>query len=147
VQLTWVVVHILPVGDRRVVQPAVLFTLVAGWVLAAVGAIVGSDWLLAFGLIVASVMNALLVKLMFEWRAADTGVRRLRRSIAKLRKRQQATADRLLETERVLEDVRGELRALRPTRRHVPSSVDGPRELGLHDVLSGLPDARSEQST
>jgi hypothetical protein len=128
-------------------RAGLVVVLVAGWALAAIGAIVGSDWLLAVGLIVAGVVNALLVKLIFEWRAADTGMRKLRRSIAKLRQRQRTTADRLVQTERALEDVRGELRALQPTRRHVPSSVDGPRELGLHHVLSGLPGARSEQST
>jgi hypothetical protein len=134
------------IAHSRSSRAALVVLLVVGWALAAVGAIVGSDWLLAVGLIVAGVVNALLVKLIFEWRAADAGIRRLRRTIAKLRQRQRTTADRLLETERALEEVRGELRALRPTRRHVPSSVDGPRELGLHDVLSGLPDARTEQS-
>jgi hypothetical protein len=139
--------NISSIARSRSSRAALVVVLVAGWVLAAVGAIVGADWLLAVGLIVAGVVNALLVKLLFEWRAAETGVRPLRRSIAKLREQQRTTADRLLETERALEDVRGELSALRPTRRHVPSSVDAPRELGLHDVLSGLPDARPERST
>jgi hypothetical protein len=128
-------------------RAGLVVALATGWAIATVGAIAGPDWLLAVGLAVAGVVNVLLAKLMFEWRDVHTRVTRLGRSVATVRRGQRTTANRLRDTERAVEDVRDELRSQRPARRHVLPAGDGPRELGLHDVLSGLPDARSDRAT
>jgi hypothetical protein len=140
-------VNIEPVVRRHVVRVVFMLTLVLGISAVVVGALVGPDWLLAVGLAVAGVVNVLLAKLMLESRDVHTRVTGLGRSVATVRRRQRTTAKRLGETERALEDVRAEVRSLAPTRRHVLPVGDEPRELGLHDVLSGLPDARSERAT
>jgi hypothetical protein len=178
----------------RVNRVGLVGALAAGWFIAAIGAVVGLEGLLAVGVLVGGLISLVLAKLLFESqsratkrldrmstaltrvqarsretqhdvralravvartrsrRAASAAINaahlaRLESAIATLGEQQEAAANRVLEVERVLDEVRAELGSLRPTRRHVTPSGEGPRELALHDLLAGLPSAQSRRST